>query len=139
MRHRNVVLSLGEVADARDETLTTLFSLSNSAVLAQFSAECLRGMENAQPEIRVRHSGPVTQKSLLLIAAVTIVPFPTILPGSTLTAIQKGGLKILYPDFRVAVLNSLGQKGLIGIYDFMRGTMISLMPAGNGTTSSRIV
>lgn len=71
-----MVSLLGGVADARDESLVTLFSLSNSAVLAQFSADCFRGMENAQPEIKARHSGPVTQKSLQLIAAVMIAPLP---------------------------------------------------------------
>lgn len=76
LRHRKVVSLLTEVADARDESLMTLFSLSNSAVLAQFSAECLRGMENAQPDVKAYHSGPVTQKSLHLLAAVMIVPFP---------------------------------------------------------------
>ncbi|KAH8149893.1 uncharacterized protein LAJ45_06045 [Morchella importuna] len=65
----NVISLLNKAADSREESLMTLFSLSHSAVLAQLSAECLRGMENAQPNIKARHSGPVTQKSLALLAS----------------------------------------------------------------------
>ncbi|RPB16110.1 Mis6-domain-containing protein [Morchella conica CCBAS932] len=104
----NVISLLNKAADSREESLMTLFSLSHSAVLAQLSAECLRGMENAQPNIKARHSGPVTQKSLALLAS-------------------NGGLVISWPDFRVAVLNSLGRGGLIGISNFMHSTMISLI------------
>jgi hypothetical protein len=70
LKHRNVISLLNKAADSREESLMTLFSLSHSAVLAQLSAECLRGMENAQPNIKARHSGPVTQKSLALLASV---------------------------------------------------------------------
>lgn len=104
----NVISLLSNAADSREESLTTLFSLSHSAVLARLSAECLRGMENAQPNIKARHSGPVTQKSLGRLAG-------------------NGGLVISWADFRVAVLNSLGRGGLIGISNFMHSTMISLI------------
>jgi len=68
----NVILCLQRAVDAREESLLTLFSLSHSAVLAQFSAECFRILENANdPEMsRTRHAGPVTQKSLQLLATV---------------------------------------------------------------------
>lgn len=99
LRHRNVVSSLNKVADARDESLVTLFSLSNSAVLALFSAECLRGMENAQPEVKVRHSGPVTQKSLLLIAAVMIAPFSHYFTRIDSDSNTEGGFENIIPKF----------------------------------------
>ncbi|PWW80391.1 Mis6-domain-containing protein [Tuber magnatum] len=116
----NVVLSLQRALDEREESLLTLFSLSHSAVLAQFSAECFRMLENTNDSemSRTRHAGPVTQKSLQLLAT-------------------NGGLKITYSDFRVAVLRALGKKGLGGIWDFMHSTMISLIQSTLGADSSR--
>ncbi|CUS11905.1 unnamed protein product [Tuber aestivum] len=116
----NVVLSLQRAVDEREESLLTLFSLSHSAVLAQFSAECFRMLENSNDSEmrRTRHAGPVTQKSLQLLAT-------------------NGGLKITYSDFRVAVLRALGKKGLGGIWDFMHSTMISLIQLTSGADSSR--
>ncbi|RPB05832.1 Mis6-domain-containing protein [Choiromyces venosus 120613-1] len=116
----NVVLSLQKAVDAREESLLTLFSLSHSAVLAQFSAECFRMLENTNDSemSRTRHAGPVTQKSLQLLAS-------------------NGGLKITYSDFRVAVLRALGKKGLNGIWDFMHSTMISLIQLTSAADSSR--
>ncbi|KAG0135182.1 Mis6-domain-containing protein [Tuber indicum] len=116
----NVALSLQRAVDEREESLLTLFSLSHSAVLAQFSAECFRMLENANDSEmrRIRHAGPVTQKSLQLLAT-------------------NGGLKITYSDFRVAVLRALGKKGLGGIWDFMHSTMISLIQLTSGADSSR--
>lgn len=68
----NVILCLQRAVDAREESLLTLFSLSHSAVLAQFSAECFRMLENVNDSEmnRIRHAGPVTQKSLQLLATV---------------------------------------------------------------------
>jgi len=116
----NVILCLQRAVDAREESLLTLFSLSHSAVLAQFSAECFRMLENVNDSEmnRIRHAGPVTQKSLQLLAT-------------------NGGLKITYSDFRVAVLRALGGKGLGGIWDFMHSTMISLIQLTSGADSSR--
>lgn len=76
----NVILCLQRAVDAREESLLTLFSLSHSAVLAQFSAECFRMLENVNDSEmnRIRHAGPVTQKSLQLLATVRAAhKFPT--------------------------------------------------------------
>jgi len=84
----NVILCLQKAVDAREESLLTLFSLSHSAVLAQFSAECFRMLENANDSEMsgTRHAGPVTQKSLQLLATVrTTHRFPTKRPFNQYT------------------------------------------------------
>ncbi|KAL7276680.1 hypothetical protein RUND412_000340 [Rhizina undulata] len=110
------VVQLKKIADAREESLTALFSLSHSAVLAQYATECFRAHEDSEPGIKARHAGPVTQRSLNLLAT-------------------NGGLKMSYANFRVLVINDLGRRGLYGIWDFMRSTMISLIQSSGIATA----
>ncbi|KAI9786901.1 MAG: hypothetical protein M1839_005132 [Geoglossum umbratile] len=114
----SILPALREAATARGYILPTLFSLSHSEALCALSITCFRELEDhaaeANTAIRVRHAGPVTQRSLTLLG-------------------NDGGLKISWGDYRLEVLKWLEEKGLVGIGELMYNTLRQLMLAkGSG-------
>ncbi|KAI9697992.1 MAG: hypothetical protein M1836_004345 [Candelina mexicana] len=117
-----VLPSLRTYAESLDHTLPTLFSLSYSSALCALSIACFRDLEEAayagDPEsIVTRHAGPVTQRSLTILA-------------------NEGGLRISWADYRLQVLKWLEERGVGGIGELMFNTMKHLMnakgPTGTG-------
>lgn len=102
--------------------LNTSFSLSFHSVLAGLSNAAMREIEEeeiaaaqGEKQVRVRHAGPVTQKSLLVLA-------------------REGGVVVGWKDYRLAVLTWLEKRGLRGLAEFMGCTMKGLMGKGeNGS------
>ncbi|KAH0543376.1 hypothetical protein FGG08_002332 [Glutinoglossum americanum] len=114
----SVLPALRKAATARGYSLPTLFSLSYSEALCALSIACFRELEDRAAEgntaIRVRHAGPVTQRSLTLLG-------------------NDGGLKISWGDYRLEVLKWLEEKGLVGVGELMYNTLKQLMLAkGSG-------
>lgn len=72
-----------------------------------------RGEKEFEQEVRVRHAGPVTQKSLLVLG-------------------REGGVVVGWKDYRLAVLTYLKQRGMVGLAEFMGCTMKGLMGKGEG-------
>jgi centromere protein I len=97
--------------------LNTSFSLGFHPVLAGLSNAAMREFEEreiearGEKEIRVRHAGPVTQKSLLVLG-------------------REGGVVVGWKDYRLAVLSWLETRGLGGLSEFMGCTMKGLMGKG---------
>ncbi|KAI5803123.1 Mis6-domain-containing protein [Geopyxis carbonaria] len=114
----SIIGPLKETAIAGGEglELRSLFSFSHSAIFAQLSADWFRQLEESS-DANVRHAGPISQRSLTLLGA-------------------SDGLKMSYSDYRVAVLRDLKRKGLVGIWDFMHNTMISLIQTSKSTTTT---
>ncbi|MCJ1375473.1 hypothetical protein MMC20_006709 [Loxospora ochrophaea] len=112
------------------QPLQHLFSLSNHPALSSLSIASFRALEddkssnnNNDPAtttpLRTRHAGPVTQRSLALLAA-------------------QGGLELGWADYRIAVLRYLEVRGVKGVPELMQCTMRVLMGAGaaaGGTTT----
>jgi centromere protein I len=104
------------------QVLQTLFSLSHNPALVGLSIAALRDLEDRSVEtemetrISVRHAGPVTQRSLAALAA-------------------DGGIRIGWAEYRLEVLNWLGDVGVHGVGELMFCTMKHLMgqkAAGDG-------
>ncbi|MCJ1472792.1 hypothetical protein MMC13_001441 [Lambiella insularis] len=98
--------------------LATTFSLSHNISLSALSTSSFRSLEDrAVAEgnlLRTRHAGPVTQKSLEALAI-------------------DGGIRFGWADYRLEVLNWLGDRGVGGVGELMFCTMKHLMgmkPAG---------
>ncbi|KAI9718886.1 MAG: hypothetical protein M1812_003770 [Candelaria pacifica] len=110
-----VLPSLRTYADGLGHTLPTMFSLSHSTTLCALSIACFRDLEDAayaaDPEsIVTRHAGPVTQRSLTVLA-------------------NEGGLRISWANYRLEVLKWLDERGVGGIGELMFNTMKHLMNA----------
>ena len=99
--------------------LNTSFSLSFHSDLAGLSNAAMREIEDEEiaargdkeVEVRVRHAGPVTQKTLLVLG-------------------REGGVVVGWKDYRLAVLRYLEKRGLMGLAEFMGCTMKGLMGKG---------
>ena len=95
------------------QTLQQLFSLSINPVTCALAIVVFRELEDKaeatdERSIRLRHGGPVSQRSLMTLAA-------------------DGGLEIGWADYRLEVLNWLGQRGVDGLGELMFCTMKHLM------------
>lgn len=93
--------------------LQTLFDLSCHSVWCRFSIGYVREVEDAvegggEEGIRTRHAGPVTQKSLAVLA-------------------RDGGVGLGWLEYRLGVLGYLESRGLGGVGELMRNTMKNLM------------
>lgn len=101
--------------------LSSLFSLSCNPVLASLSIAAWREIEDRQAEsgengglgIKVRHAGPVSQKSLALLG-------------------REGGVNLGWKDYRVLVLRWLAARGVGGVGELMGCTMKGLMGRQSG-------
>lgn len=71
------------------------------------------GGENAEPGIKLRHAGPVSQKSLALLG-------------------REGGVDLGWKDYRVLVLRWLADRGVGGVGELMGCTMKGLMGKEGG-------
>ena len=92
-------------------SLPTIFSLSYSPVFCLLTISYVRDLEDQKGEaIDIRHAGPVTQKSLKQLE-------------------KDGGLRLLWPSYRLGVLNYLEDKGVNGVAELMYNTMKHLMTA----------
>lgn len=105
-------------------TLHLLFSLSYSPVLCSLSIAYVRELEdkaseeaaddeNEENSIRVRHAGPVTQRSVTQLG-------------------KDGGVKLSWADYRLGVLQYLESKGVRGVGELMYNTMKHLMTSREG-------
>lgn len=94
--------------------LASTFGLSHNHVLAALSISALRGLEDRAEalgeELHVRHAGPATQRSLVVLG-------------------NEGGLDVSWKQYRVEVLDWLDARGISGIKKLMYATMKNL--AGN--------
>ncbi|KAL2039154.1 hypothetical protein N7G274_008203 [Stereocaulon virgatum] len=95
------------------QPLSGLFSLSSNPVLAALSIACFREMEDQAEEekpgsVRVRHAGPVTQKSLSQLG-------------------REGGVNFDWKEYRVAVLKWLEAMGVKGVRELGGATMKGLL------------
>lgn len=103
--------------------LNTSFSLSFHSDLAGLSNAAMREIEEegiaarGEKQIRVRHAGPVTQKSLVVLG-------------------REGGVVVGWKEYRLAVLTWLEKRGLTGLAEFMGCTMKGLM--GKGESGSAV-
>lgn len=106
----------------KSQTLTSLFSLSNSPLLCLQSTRCIQDLENAKinsnTPLRIRHEGPPTQTSLGQLAS-------------------SGGLRISWQDYRIKVLEALSANELAGITDLLKNTMTILRKLIDGEGSMR--
>lgn len=97
-------------------SLQSLFSLSYSPVLCNLSISFLRELEdkaNNGTGVAIRHAGPVTQKSLIVLG-------------------KEGGLELTWPQYRLGVLKYLEDKGVRGVGELMYNTMKHLMAQREG-------
>jgi centromere protein I len=106
--------------------LPSLFSLSYSPVLCNLSISYVRELEDEEvveaPEgtttpIKIRHAGPVTQRSLMQLG-------------------KDGGLKLTWPNYRLGVLRYLEGKGVMGVGELMYNTLKHLMTAREGVAKA---
>ncbi|OIW29534.1 Mis6-domain-containing protein [Coniochaeta ligniaria NRRL 30616] len=110
-----------------DTPLESMFDVSHSPVLCAQSLECIRELEDIElaekdGDLRERHGGPVTQKSLAALR-------------------NRGGLNLEWQEYRLAVINHLEERGFVGIPRLMYVTMKILMrsreQSGNGSVLER--
>lgn len=91
--------------------ISSAFGLSHSHVLCAISIAMVRYLEEkaetSGDELRSRHSGPVTQRTLVVLS-------------------KEGGLELAWKQYRVQVLNWLEGRGLAGIKRLMYATMTGL-------------
>lgn len=116
-----VIASLSSYVGSLRETgssemaLNMLFTMSYSPLLCLQSLEHLRQLEDREDEeveLQARHAGPITQKSLVQLG-------------------RRGGLEIVWQDYRLGVLRSLEDKKWNGISELMYSTMKNLLDARN--------
>lgn len=94
-------------------TLGTLFTMSYSPLLSLQAIDHVRRREEREDEeveLQARHAGPVTQKSLGLLA-------------------RRGGLEMQWQDYRLGVLKHLDEGDWKGIPELMYSTMRNLLDA----------
>ena len=95
----------------REYSLSFIFGLSHHPALCSLSITAIRELEDlaeAQGEdVRVRHAGPVTQRSLMNLN-------------------KDGGIQIGWKDYRVQVLEQLEKRSFGGIKELMFSTMKDL-------------
>jgi centromere protein I len=88
-----------------DLSLETAFGLAHSPLLCLLSDSYVRQLEEDEMEdLRARHAGPVTQRSLGQLA-------------------KRGGLNLSWQAYRSGVLSYLEAKGFPGIAELIRSTM----------------
>ncbi|GAO48660.1 Mis6-domain-containing protein [Saitoella complicata NRRL Y-17804] len=100
------------VAAARGDNLAGLFSLTHSPLFALYSARTFASILERQCST-VSVTDPVTNVMLKQLA-------------------ESGGPKIDYSDFRVELLEELREGGLVGVVEFLYGSMTSLMSRKSG-------
>jgi len=106
--------SLGKYTASLDppHSLSGLFSLSHHASLMGLTDAAFREVEDAAEgggeELRVRHAGPVTQKSLAQLG-------------------RQGGVEVGWKDYRVLMLRWMGGMGVNGLGELGTATMRGLM------------
>lgn len=99
-----------------DLSLETAFGLSHSPLLCLLSDAYVKQLEEDEMEdLRARHAGPVTQRSLGQLA-------------------KRGGLNLSWQDYRSGVLSYLESKGFPGIPELIRSTMKSAGRAEGAAT-----
>lgn len=98
--------------------LSARFSLSHHPVLAALSIAAFRALEDGrEDEIRIRHAGPIEQKSLGALA-------------------DDGGVRVGWKEYRLRVLDWLAERGVEGIGALMGCTMKGLMTKSEVNGSS---
>lgn len=96
-----------------DMALGALFTMSYSPLLCLQAMEHLQRLEEQEDEdveLRARHAGPITQKSLGQLA-------------------RKGGLELAWQEYRLGLLRRLEDKEWKGIPELMYSTMKNLLEA----------
>lgn len=109
---RGYVSSLTDSGSGEME-LGALFTMSYSPLLSFQGMEHLRRLEDDEDEdyeLRARHAGPVTSRSLGQIA-------------------MKGGLELVWQDYRLGLLKRLEEREWRGIPELMYSTMRNLLTA----------
>lgn len=104
------VAGLSAASGAGDMALGSLFTMSYSPLLCLQAAAHLRRLEEREDEdveLRARHAGPVTARSLGQLA-------------------RRGGLELAFQDYRLGVLGHLEESGFGGIPELMYSTMRNL-------------
>lgn len=113
----SALLPLLESHHSSAPPLSARFSLSHHPALAGLSIAALRALEDERVDsIRVRHAGPVGQKSLVALA-------------------DDGGVRLDWKEYRLRVLGWLSERGVEGVGALMGCTMKGLMGGkgeGNG-------
>lgn len=71
-------------------------------------------------DLRARHGGPVTQKSLAALK-------------------NRGGLNITWQEYRLAVLRHLEEEGFVGVGQLMYNTMKILMQSQTQSQSISLI
>ncbi|PSR80116.1 Mis6-domain-containing protein [Coniella lustricola] len=107
------VASLTESGASSEMTLAGLFSMSYSPVLSLQALDYVRMREEQEDldvELRARHAGPVTQRSLAQLA-------------------RKGGLELSWHEYRLGVLRYLEAREMKGVPELMYSTMKNLVEA----------
>jgi centromere protein I len=103
-------------------SLASLLSLSHSPLLCLQSIRTVRRLEDAELEnddsIRSRHAGPVTQNSLVKLAA-------------------SGGIRLSWQDYRIGVLDFLNSQGHPGVGELLMNTMKVLRLSQGSRRSSQ--
>lgn len=97
--------------------LTMLFTMSYSPLLCLQGNDHLRGLEEKEDEeveLRARHAGPITQRSLAQLA-------------------RNGGLEIVWQDYRLGLLRHLEDNAWRGISELMYSTMRNLLDSKSKT------
>lgn len=110
---QSTIPALRDYVEALDNSLPTLFSLSQNNVLSALSIACFRDLEDAAEEreegsLSVRHAGPVSQRSLAVLE-------------------KEGGVVVNWAVYREEVLRWLDERGVGGVMELMFCTMKLLM------------
>ncbi|KUI71262.1 Centromere protein I [Cytospora mali] len=104
---------VANLSEGGDMTLPTLFTMSYSPLVCLQAIEHVRRREeneDEEVELQARHAGPVTQKSLALLA-------------------RRGGLEMQWQDYRLGVLKHLNEREWKGVPELMYSTMRNLLDA----------
>ncbi|KAI9689425.1 MAG: Phosphate metabolism transcription protein [Bathelium mastoideum] len=110
-----VSLSLQEHLEAKDREygLSYIFGFSHHPTISPLSIAALRELEDLAEtqgqDLRVRHAGPVTQRSLMKLD-------------------KDGGVQLSWKDYRVHVLQYMERHCLEGVKELMFSTMKDLFP-----------
>lgn len=98
---------------SNEMALNVVFTFSYSPLLCLQGLEYLHQLEEQEDEeveLRARHAGPITQKSLVALG-------------------RKGGIEVSWQGFRLGVLKHMEDKELRGISELMYSTMKNLLEA----------
>lgn len=110
---RGYVSSLTESGGSGEMELALLFTMSYSPLLCLQGMKHLRRREDEEDEdfeLRARHAGPITQRSLLQIA-------------------RQGGVELAWQDYRLGLLKHLEDHEWRGIPELLYSTMKNLLDA----------